>query len=229
MLKATILPLALVLAGCAGIDSVRPEDTIDPNSYYVAFSIKTTPMSAFDTDWRPNQLAVAAGSQAGKVLPVHRHDDVALFLLETAKPTLTFGRFVIGSDIRFATETDGPSIELAPGEITYLGRIEVRDILFRVNDERTAARPAEIALVFADRGNADLAEIGRRYPGFGDQSVINATSRTWAENDYVPLAYMYKTYRLSKVDGDSYRRSEPAPIRPGQTAAPASARQPRSD
>lgn len=195
------LCLLLSLGGCAGVRLIEPAQvTIDPNSCVVAFSVNTSTS-------RGSASKEYGGRFRASHLYLKGYDTVRLsagesgsqmFVLEPPTQVLDFGQFFLArsgenNQYHFGTIAAGPRINLTPGEITYLGRLEIEDIQFEKNANWTTDTPIAIKLVFKDASEDDFPPLQQQYEIFRDRNAVKQIIGRWGELEYEPVRFVRMT------------------------------------
>ena len=184
--------LLTITAGCSTTAVVDPKQTtIDPNSSVVAFSINTRKLSEYATPIRPKQLHLLYGAESIPIRLSGGKTGIQRILLEVPAQAVLFSQLelVAGTGIfsKHYLIDDGQRIELTPGEITYLGRIEIEDVKFEENDDGSPGEPSAVKLVFADALDEDQFAWEQQYKIFQNRVPNQQIVGNWAGGDYLAL------------------------------------------
>ena len=207
-LKYTIVAAMVFLAGCASTGAIDPNQVIiDPNSSVVAFSVKTGKLLEYETPIRPVQLHLRYGSESVSIRLSDGKTGLQRILLEVPAQAISFTQFELVAGAGFFSDhyvTGGVQVmELTPGEITYLGRIEIEDIKFKENADGSLGKPIAVELVFADALDDDQFAWEQQYKLFQNRVPNQQVVGNWAGRDYLNLGR--KSWRNSYPQNISSR------------------------
>lgn len=196
-----ILCLLLFLGGCAGGRLVEPAHaSVVPKSRIVAFSVNTSTLKGNEIKKYGGRFWASHFSLRGyETFRLSDSDSGRqLFVLEPTTDILQFGQFSLargGSSKKYHFETvaSGPRIKLAPGEIAYLGRLEIEDIKFEKRDNWTTDTPTAIKLVFRDASEDDLAVLQEKYEVFQGRTAVKQIIGRWGGVEYEPVRFTKMT------------------------------------
>jgi len=207
-LKYTIAAAMGFLAGCTStgvIDSNQA--TIDPNSSVVAFSVNTDKLLEYETPIRPVRLHIYYAGESISIRLSDRKTGLQRILLEVPAQAISFTQFELVAGAGFFSDhyvTGGVQVmELTPGEITYLGRIEIEDIKFKENADGSLGKPIAVELVFADALDDDQFAWEQQYKLFQNRVPNQQVVGNWAGRDYLNLGR--KSWRNSYPQNISSR------------------------
>ena len=168
---------------------------MEPDSYYVAFSVNTGGLKHGDARWRPDSVVLSSGLGVERILSLSNYDQGAVFFFDLAKPELLMQRLVIrdANDDRenrfyFAGQT-GTQVNLLPGVINYLGRLEVQDVTYREEQDNAERVPDTVSIVFTDRSAFDIESLRETYPVVNTAEIYTRNRPIWGELPYVPMVY----------------------------------------
>ncbi|MDH3440155.1 MAG: hypothetical protein OEM63_05355 [Gammaproteobacteria bacterium] len=215
--------LSAILAGCATTGLIDPgRATIDPNSSVIAFSVETAEISD-DKAWlRPKQLQVRYGNESITVRLHDRNAGLQRILLEVPAQDISLNGFELdaGTGIfwnRYRTGSS-QSFSLSPGEITYVGRIEIAKVYFEEDADREKGRPNGIRLVFSDAMEEDLVAWTQQYKIFEGRNPVSEIVGDWGGSEFLDLwiresaTARSSSYRWRELDSLSYEPMRgPAP------------------
>jgi len=169
------------------------QETIDPASSVVAFSVNTR--KARESELREYGRSFGAArlylKRGGTIRFEEGETGLQRFLFEVSAQTIELGQFALTkgasdySPFLYGTTVDGPQIQLTPGEITYLGRIEIEDIQF---EDNPYSRPMAIKLIFSDAFEDDLLAWRQEYKIFQNRLPEKRIVASWGELEYVPVS-----------------------------------------
>jgi hypothetical protein len=184
--------LLTISAGCGTTGMIDSEQvTIDPNSSVVAFSVNTRELSEYAKPIRPKQLHVLYGAESVPIRLSGGKIGIQRVLLEVPAQTVFFSQFELVAGPRIYTRRylidDGQRIELTPGEITYLGRLEIEDIKFVTNDDGSPGKPTAIKLFFANELEDDQFAWEQQYKLFDNRVPNQQVVGNWAGGNYLTL------------------------------------------
>ena len=197
-----LIILALVLSGCSGLklNVIKPNQaTIDPKSSVVVFSVNTSTLQGCDRLVRPRQLSVASVNAVARIQLSEGKSGLQRYVIEVPTPgqTVVFNYFAVavgreflgsGSEL-FRTIGGSPRVQLTPGAITYVGRLEVEEIQFEVGTDKFPCIPTAIKLVFSDALEDDLLALKDEYKLLQNRITKQHIVGYWApsESEYLPL------------------------------------------
>ena len=210
---------AAMIAGCAATEIIDPaQQAISPDSGVIAFSIDTSRLSKDESWIRPIGLEVEYGKESVEVSVEKGKGEIHRFLLELPTQVYMFSEFEVESGAgiywtRYRTGYSQPW-KLAQGEITYLGRIEIDDVLFSEEKDGPLHRPYAVKLVFTDKLEDDLPAWRQRYELFRNPPPVRKALANWTGQDYLELWIKHTSGRVF----DSFLRraidgGEPDPMR----------------
>jgi hypothetical protein len=90
-----------------------------------------------------------------------------------------FSKHYVTGDVQF--------VDLTEGEITYLGRIEIEDVEFKVKTDGSLGDPIGVKLVFVDALEDDQFAWEQQYKLFQNRVPNPQVVGNWAGRDYVIL------------------------------------------
>lgn len=184
--------LMTIFAGCSSTGVIDSnQETIDPNSSVVAFSVNTARLLEYETPIRPVKLHMYYGAESVSIRLSDGKSGLQRILLEVPAQAVSFIEFelVAGAGI-FPDHylTSGVQVmELTQGEITYLGRIEIEDIKFEENADGSLGVPITVKLVFADALEDDQFAWEQQYKLFQNRVPNQQVVGNWAGRDYLNL------------------------------------------
>ena len=220
--------LSTITAGCTATGLIDPAQTnIDPGSGVIAFSVDTAKITDQEAWIRPKRLQLRYGTESITVRLRDRNAGPQRVLLEVPAQAISLDGFEIdaGTGIfwnRYRTGS-GQSFNLPPGEITYVGRIEVDKVYYEDDVDREKGRPNGIRLVFTDAMDEDLDAWQQQYKIFEGRPPESEIVGNWGGSEFLDLwiresptasssAYRWRT--LDSLVDDPMRG--PAPETPPQ-------------
>lgn len=180
----------LCLAACGGVASrVDPARTsMAPEAYVVAFSFDTRALTGAGA-WPFMAAYVDVGS--GPLFDVSgERPELNLVLLEVPGPSFAFRSLEFverKSEYReqwYRTSVAGPTAELVPGTVTYLGSLIVTTA--RVDGE--SGSTGELGLRIEDKWDADAAYWRHQFPLLQARPPSRRTAPPWSVSGHVSLA-----------------------------------------
>jgi hypothetical protein len=195
------LCLLLFLGGCAGGRLVEPAHvSVDPVSRVVVFSVNTSTLKGSAIKQYGGHFWASHFSLRGYETFRLSDGDIGrqLFVLEPTKEVLQFGQFTLArggssKQYHFETVAPGPRVKLAPGEIAYLGRLEIEDIEFEKHNNWTTDTPTAIKLVFRDASEEDLPVLQEKYDLFRDRKAVKQIIGRWGKLEYEAVRFAKMT------------------------------------
>lgn len=189
------------MGGCAEVRLVEPAHvTIDPQSCVVAFSVNTRTLEGsaikkYGGRFRASHLYLK-GYETIRLSD--GENGLQLFVLEPPTEVLEFGQFSLArggynKQYQFETVAAGPRIKLNPGEITYLGRLEIQDIQFEKHTKGVTDTPIAIKLEFRDASKDDFPVLQEQYGIFRDRIAVKQIIGRWGELEYEPVRFVRMT------------------------------------
>lgn len=184
--------LMMIAASCASTGRIDPgQTTINPNSSVVAFSVNTSKLEGYGTLIRPVRVQVLYGDESASIGLGNKKTGVQRVLLEVPANTILFSQLelVVGDGMysnRYLT-TQGHTMELAPGEITYAGRIEVEHVEFEEYLDGSLGRPITVKLDFSDAFVEDQNAWEQQYKLFQNRAPDRQVAGAWGGRDYLDL------------------------------------------
>jgi hypothetical protein len=183
---------AAFVAGCAATEIIDPtQEAISPDAGVIAFSIDTSRLTKDESWIRPLGLEVEYGKDSVEVSVEGGDSRIHRFLLELPAQVFMFSEFEVESGAgifwsRYRTGYSQPW-RLAHGEITYLGRIEIEDVLISEEKEGPLFRPYAVKLVFTDKLEDDLPAWREHYELFRNSPPVRKAVTNWTGQDYLEL------------------------------------------
>jgi hypothetical protein len=113
-------------------------------------------------------------------------------------------------------------MELSPGEITYLGRLEIEDVKFEENADGSLGEPIAVKLVLSDALEDDQSAWEQQYKLFQNQVPNHQVVGNWAGQDYLNLGRKVWTkviYTQNNNSRPGYSRERP-PMRGPRDSGP---------
>ena len=193
--------LGLALSGCSSsLNVIKPNQaTIDPKSSVVFFSVNTSTLQGCDRLVRPKQLFVTSGNAVVTIQLSVGKSGLQRYVIEVPTPgeTVVFDYFAVavgreflglGSEL-YRTIGGAQQVQLTPGAITYVGRLEVEEIQFEDGTDKFPCRPTAIKLVFSGALEDDLLALKDEYKLFENRIPKQHIVGYWAppESEYLPL------------------------------------------
>lgn len=182
-------------AGCTGLSQIKPSQaTISPESSVVAFSVNTSRLLEYDMPMRAARLHLISNEVWDKIRLSEGETGLQRFLIGVPTQSIILYQFdlaVIHSfSYLYGTKGVGPRIQLTPGKITYLGRLEIEDIQLEENDDRTRGWPIAVNVVFSDALEDDLSAWKQEYKLFQNRLPVKRIVGNWGELEYIPVFYI---------------------------------------
>ena len=183
---------AAFVAGCAATEIIDPtQEAIGPDSGVIAFSVDTTRLSKEKSWIRPIGLEVEYGEKSVEVSVEKGNGEIHRFLLELPTQVYMFSEFEVESGAgifwtRYRTGYSQPW-KLTQGEITYLGRIVIEDVLFSEEKDGPLFRPYAVKLVFTDKLEDDLPAWRAQYELFRNPPPVRKAVTNWTAQEYLEL------------------------------------------
>ena len=191
-LKYTIAAALVVLAGCSSTGVIDSnQTTIDPNSSVVAFSVNTGKLLEYETPIRPVRLHIYYAGEWDSIRLSDGKTGLQRILIDLPAQAVSFTQLelVAGAGIFSHHYVTGhvQVMELTPGEITYLGRLEIEDIEFGENADGSVGEPIAVKLVFSDALEDDQFAWEQQYKIFQNRVPYQQVVGNWAGQDYLNL------------------------------------------
>ena len=175
----TIAALVVLLTGCAttgGHLVPKAQSSVSAGKAVVAFSIEVADGTRYD------QCSVFVGRSAATAQWFGWNvagSPVSTFVIEVGAGDYGFHRF--GCSYRGFTVSSGiarPEIELAAGEVRYLGRLTVDNTKFGSAARRDRV-PTSVDLTFSDASDEDLRKLRAEYPLLANADVDTRIPESW--------------------------------------------------
>lgn len=175
----TIAVFVLFLSGCAttgGHLVPKAQSSVSAGKAIVAFSIEVTDGTRYD------QCSVFVGRSPASAQWFGWNvagSPVSTFVIEVGAGDYGFHRF--GCSYRGFTVSSGiagPQIEVAAGEVRYLGRLTVDNTKFGSAARRERV-PTSVDLTFSDASGDDLGKLRGEYPLLADADVDTSVPDSW--------------------------------------------------
>lgn len=204
--------LSILTAGCAARGLVEPDETIiNPDTGVIAFSVDTRKMTNDDDAWvRPKLLHLGYLDESVAIRLSDRNTGTQRILFEVPAQSVSFDAFELDSGTgifwnRYRIESR-QSIQLTPGEITYVGRIEIEELFYLNDADRARGKPIGVRLAFTDALEDDLAAWKEQYDLFRDAVPEESIVGDWSGSEYLDLwiressTTSSSTYRWRAID-----------------------------
>lgn len=210
--------VAMLGAGCAAGPIERVKSTaaeMDGHSALVAFSVVNAPAFAI------NRLELleagdAQGQANGEQVPVDwKSSGEQVFLYRVSASRVRFGpvRFVFQGEW-WETRDPGPVFPVAPGRLTYLGRLQPYSIQVDRYVDSGRGYPAAVRILVLDARDDDLAHLVSQNGLSPDMPVVEAIPESWSGAEFAELDYRPIPGRLDRnTFWDMYGRG-PLPAGP---------------
>jgi len=184
--------LATVSAGCTSTAVIDHDQvTIDPNSSVVAFSVNTGTLSEYEIPIRAARLHIQYGTETVSIRLSEGRAGLQRILLEVPAQAVLFSQFELTAGAGIFSDdyrtSDSQLVILTQGEITYLGRIEIKKIEFEENADGSLGKPISVKLVFADELEDDQLAWEQQYKLFQNRVPNQQIVGDWAGQDYLSL------------------------------------------
>ena len=209
------LLVILAFAGCSATGEVSPrQQSIDPEKSVFAFSFSPGEMAEAESPVQPAWIYLQYGVEVFSVPLSRGQPDPQVFLFEVPANHVYFGQIelAVGDGIvrdHYLTNSDR-YLDLKRGEITYIGRIEVEDVLFQGGGEGSPGTPVAVSLSFSDAYDEDIAELEQQYELLQRQKPDRQISDNWVGQDSFALSEkVWSNKRASVKWGNSGRSSLP--------------------
>ena len=192
---AAVLIGAILAGGCAPATAVKTDtQAIDPNTALVAFSVRTSALTEYDEKLTPSRILFSGTDTRDGIGTSLDADEsgVAYVIYKIPESGIVFDELILGIRPGFKTTMPGPEIPLTRGEITYLGRLEVKDFKFELSEDNTTYTPTHVKLVFSDRSADDLAAFESRYAVFSRAATRQDVLSAWSNYEFVPLTRLVR-------------------------------------
>lgn len=174
---AIFAPLMLQACGTTG-GSVVPNgrDEISAGKAVIAFTAQVTDGTAYgNCSVFSGQSAASAQWFAWAV----QEDDVATIVLEVEPGRYGFHRFgCMYRGLQLSTSIRGPDVDVAAGDVLYLGRLIVSDTGMG-SAAGYSRMPTSVGLAFVNRDDEDLQALRAKWPLFASRVPETAIPPTW--------------------------------------------------
>ena len=205
-----VIVLMLLLGGCSSLNPLPVNATLDDSRYYVALSVRTGNIQTGDRTWRPGAISMASGKTSGSFISVTGYPEGTILIYEVPDSVFEFHDIVIyettegAETLRpYRTVQEARTISLQPGVITYLGRLEVTNVMYGNERGRLSNEPAGISFRISDQGDSDTASIVESYGAIRADDIRRDVRADWSGS--VALA----RYRPGVPAGDMVDESMP--------------------
>jgi hypothetical protein len=191
-LKYTIAAAMVFLAGCTSTGVIDSDQaTIDPNFSVVAFSVNTGKLLEYETPIRPVRLHIYYAGEHVSISLSDGKTGLQRFLLEVPAQAVSFTQLDLKAGAGIFSDHyvtgDVQVMELTQGEITYLGRIEIEDVIFEENADGSLGKPISVKLVFSGSFEDDQLAWEQQYKLFQNRVPNQQVVGNWAGQDYLKL------------------------------------------
>jgi hypothetical protein len=179
--------ICLAMAGCGTTGgSVIPDgrDDLSPGKAVIAFTVQVTDGTTYDN------CSVFTGHSAATAQwfawPVEE-DAVAVIALEVEPGRYGFHRFgCMFRGLQLSTSVRGPDVDVADGDVLYLGRLIVSDTGMG-SAAGFSRMPTSVSLTFENHEDEDIGALGLKWPLFATRIPSVAIPPTWGGELRYPL------------------------------------------
>jgi hypothetical protein len=212
--------LIMAVAGCASADRIDPrQESIDPNTSVIAFSVDHSEVAKGDIWVRPKEIHLRYNDELVIIPLKSKKARPQRILVEVPAQDILLDRFELdsGSGIfwrRYRTRRT-QAIRLTQGEINYLGRLEISDIWFEKFADDAVERPIAVTLDFADALEDDLAAWAEDYALLRNRAPVEQVVGLWGGAGYMDLwidRYVPRTSSLRRNRESGFREPMRGPV-----------------
>lgn len=205
-MRTGILMLLMVALTACAQSPLRPLQSMNQHTNsqtaLVAFSVVS------EEPFPLRKLTLERASGGAKILKSPRlhvqpgNPGGQLFLYEVPAAGAQFGIATFKKK-RFIWQTTsfGPSFTPLPGYITYLGRIKVSALRFRMSDVEQKQIPIAVKIAVTDASAEDLVLLLSSYRIPPDVKLLTAIPTMWGDKEFTDLRYVSK-YAESSLTTD---------------------------